>query len=174
MRRCGKCGGEIPSKVVVDGRERNLQRRKYCLTCSPFGGHNTAKLERQHSLGKPCEVCGLPANRSDRPNSRRCASCNTRIRRYRVKIALVEMLGGQCARCGWRGPLASYDLHHRDPAKKSFALGMIANRAWDVVKEEAQKCELLCANCHRIEHSAEDEKIVSAARQYRGKKYLLG
>jgi hypothetical protein len=34
---CQNCNNEFESKVVVDGKERNLQRRKYCLNCSPFG-----------------------------------------------------------------------------------------------------------------------------------------
>jgi len=34
---CQNCNIEFNSKVVVDGKERNLQRRKYCLNCSPFG-----------------------------------------------------------------------------------------------------------------------------------------
>jgi len=34
---CQNCNSEFNSKAIIDGKERNLQRRKYCLNCSPFG-----------------------------------------------------------------------------------------------------------------------------------------
>ncbi len=34
---CKNCDKDFNSKVIIDGKERNLQRRKYCLNCSPFG-----------------------------------------------------------------------------------------------------------------------------------------
>lgn len=33
---CQNCNIEFQSKVIIDNKERNLQRRKYCLDCSPF------------------------------------------------------------------------------------------------------------------------------------------
>lgn len=57
-----------------------------------------------------------------------------------------------CLRCGFSDPCA-LDFHHRDPKEKSFK---IADRAWNVswerLLEEVEKCDILCANCHRIEH----------------------
>ena len=38
---CQNCKKEFQPKVIIDNAERNLQRRKYCLDCSPFG--NTLK-----------------------------------------------------------------------------------------------------------------------------------
>jgi hypothetical protein len=34
--QCKLCGKEIPYKQEIDGKTRNLQNRKYCLSCSPF------------------------------------------------------------------------------------------------------------------------------------------
>ena len=36
----------VTRTVIVDGVKKNLQRRKYCLECSPFGHHNTVSLEK--------------------------------------------------------------------------------------------------------------------------------
>ena len=33
---CQNCNKEFQSKVIIENKERNLQRRKYCLDCSPF------------------------------------------------------------------------------------------------------------------------------------------
>src|SRR2546425_1489071 len=40
---CEACGKHFPAKQFVAGRLRSLYRRKFCLECSPFGGHNTSK-----------------------------------------------------------------------------------------------------------------------------------
>ena len=45
MPKCGQCGARFPTWLVIDGRLRNLGSRKYCLTCSPRGRHNTRRLE---------------------------------------------------------------------------------------------------------------------------------
>ena len=43
-RQCNICGNDIPNWIKVDGKDKNLSSRKYCLTCSPYNEHNTKKL----------------------------------------------------------------------------------------------------------------------------------
>lgn len=44
------------------------------------------------------------------------------------------------------------------------------NRSWEIIKIELDKCELLCSNCHRIEHSKQDdEKYLTVVNMYNGK-----
>lgn len=77
------------------------------------------------------------------------------LRRERLR-RLVELLGGRCQRCNGQYPHAVYDFHHRDPTEKKFSIGQaITDLSWDEVVAEAKKCDLLCANCHRIEHFVE-------------------
>ncbi len=45
MDLCHKCGSPIKRRVVIDGQRKLLSGRKYCLDCSPFGRHNTKKLD---------------------------------------------------------------------------------------------------------------------------------
>jgi hypothetical protein len=56
MKTCTICKKEFPNWIKVDGKNKNLQRRKYCLECSPFGQHNTIRLE-EGSQGD-CLKCG--------------------------------------------------------------------------------------------------------------------
>jgi hypothetical protein len=49
----------------------------------------------------------------------------------------------------------SFDFHHRDPSTKQFAIGSFTG-AWETLLVEAEKCDLLCANCHRLRHAAGD------------------
>jgi len=51
---------------------------------------------------------------------------------------------------------AALDFHHIDPATKTMAIA----GNWLLTKNaeiEAEKCELLCARCHRIHHAQEWE-----------------
>jgi len=46
-----------------------------------------------------------------------------------------------------------FDFHHIDPATKQFSIGTNGHcRKWEDVLIEIEKCIILCANCHRIEH----------------------
>jgi hypothetical protein len=58
-----------------------------------------------------------------------------------------------CKRCGFREHPAALDFHHRDPLQKEFSIGASIKRfglSLTRVKKEAEKCDVLCANCHRI------------------------
>ena len=76
------------------------------------------------------------------------------LRRTEKRDRLVEYSGGECGRCGLKhiGDNAYlFDFHHlRD---KVFSLSTTnMNRAIEILKVEADKCILLCGNCHRFQH----------------------
>ena len=49
----------------------------------------------------------------------------------------------------WLRCLAALGFHHVDPESKRFQLGGRGlARALDILREEAAKCVLVCANCH--------------------------
>lgn len=73
--------------------------------------------------------------------------------RRRLKQKAIEYKGGRCARCGYDRCAGAMVFHHMDPTQKDFAIGSKGHtRAWEKVKIELDKCELLCANCHAEEH----------------------
>jgi hypothetical protein len=53
-------------------------------------------------------------------------------------------------RCGISDPLV-LEFHHRDPATKSFNISDL-RYTMEAVAVEIQKCEVICANCHRRQH----------------------
>ena len=130
------CGATIPFKTTVDGVERQLKNRRHCLVCSPFRGNNTRNL---------AEVLARPRT----ANNEKYRRWQEKARRER-KALLIAQCGGKCTQCSYYRCMAALEFHHRDPAIKLFNLGKDnLLRRWDVVLAEAQKCELLCANCHR-------------------------
>lgn len=64
-------------------------------------------------------------------------------------LARYKMLKG-CVRCGYRENPVALEFHHRDPSLKSFTVATGKGKAWRKVKAEIKKCDVLCANCHRI------------------------
>lgn len=79
----------------------------------------------------------------------RCASERVARRRRRAKEILVEEAGGGCALCGYDRCIGALHLHHLEPANKRFQFGERGlTRSLEILRQEAKKCVLLCANCH--------------------------
>lgn len=76
------------------------------------------------------------------------------LRRRKLKQLLVQYKGGKCVLCGYNKYVGAFDLHHLDGTKKEFGMSVRGlTRSWTKLKEEADKCILVCANCHREIHS---------------------
>ena len=67
--------------------------------------------------------------------------------------SLILMLGNCCDICKQQYPSCVYDFHHINPNEKEFELGTHMYHSIQTLEKEAQKCQLLCANCHRIVHA---------------------
>jgi hypothetical protein len=169
MRTCRLCGSEFPAHVVIDGRERNLQNRKFCLQCSPYGSHNTRTLRRDdvgnvvavtvarvRALTQPefeklcCSRCGrkYTLNRKQGHQLTLCNSCSANRQRVKMKQRCVDYKGGKCQCCGYDRSLRSLTFHHRNADEKEFTLAGKMSWAWSKLARELDKCDLLCANCH--------------------------
>ena len=74
-------------------------------------------------------------------------------RRKKIRKLAAEYKGGKCQQCGYDRCLEALDFHHIDPTKKDFAISSKGyTRSWEKVKNELDKCIMLCANCHREIH----------------------
>lgn len=71
------------------------------------------------------------------------------------KLKLIDLKNGCCSKCGYNKNLATLEFHHIDESNKMFPLDArnLSNRKWESIIEEFNKCELLCANCHRELHN---------------------
>lgn len=115
-----------------------------------------------------CRLCNKKFKDYQKRGRTRCGSCNTKIRRFRAKAAAIELLGGKCSNCAWQGNQAALQFHHLKG--KDFTIGNVANKSWDSIKKEINKCILLCANCHAVEHSSKNGDIFEKeALNYKGR-----
>ena len=76
----------------------------------------------------------------------------TKAQRLKLKRKLVDMLGGKCVDCGYSSHLAALDFDHKEPKYKYKAISAMMSQGYsdNEVIMEMHKCELRCANCHRI------------------------
>lgn len=155
MLICRKCGKEFPVHIKIDGKERNLQRRKFCFDCSPFGLHNTICLDKTKQTDiYVCEICGNEFDHGKGCCSyRKCQSCTMKQHRLAKKLKAVEYKGGKCSICGYSKCLNALCFHHLNPDEKDFGITAHSCRSWTSIKIELDKCILLCTNCHAEVHN---------------------
>jgi len=150
--------------------------------CWPWIGMGTDKNPRFRIKKKPNRVVGarklaweiansksLPPKRIVKPtcNNWRCMNPEhfsvdttparketikrgTAQRKTKIKNLLDSYKAKGCVGCGTK-ELAVLEFHHRDPKKKLFELSKVHRHLKDI-ETEMQKCEVLCANCHRMHH----------------------
>ena len=77
-------------------------------------------------------------------------------REKRREIVQGHLEENGCIRCGETDPRV-LDFHHRDPSQKVMGVSRMVYVAVteEMLLEEIQKCDVLCANCHRIVHAEE-------------------
>jgi hypothetical protein len=82
---------------------------------------------------------------------------NARVRKRKNKI-LVENYknntGCYCRSCGTYDHPVCMDYHHLEESEKRGTVANLSSHGykWDVIKEEIDKCILLCSSCHRKIH----------------------
>lgn len=78
-------------------------------------------------------------------------------RREEMRSIIRAAKARPCADCGGEWPHYVMHFHHRDPATKDAVIGHMirapgAARAIERLREEIEKCDVLCANCHALRH----------------------
>lgn len=90
----------------------------------------------------------------------------------KIKLLAIEYKGGKCSCCGYNDYIGALEFHHKDPTQKEVSWDKLRLRSWDKIKEELDKCVLLCSNCHREEHSEINyiiEEIEESPEDYKRK-----
>jgi len=96
-----------------------------------------------------CVDCGK--KRNHKGGWLRCANHYKMARQRVIKEALVEAMGGCCQKCKGVFSFAVYDFHHVGKKDKNPS-ELISTSSIEKIASELERCVLLCANCHRIEH----------------------
>ena len=114
-----------------------------------------------------CKICGrkFELNHAKGNMGCVCNSCRQKYRQKALKEKAIEYKGGKCQKCGYNKCDGALEFHHRDPSQKKFIISRNLNISWKKLKVELDKCDLLCANCHREIHTTNTTPL-SEYRKY--------
>ncbi len=160
--------------MIIDGKDRNMSSRKYCISCSPFLNHNTSKLEKYMYINLDSQVkeCGnchkiKPISEFHYQKDRKrgyfyckiCANKLTIERLKRNKIEAVMLKGGKCEVCEYNKCIDALEFHHTNQDEKDIYFRNM--RSWGKARrlKELEKCILVCSNCHREIHSKNADMV---------------
>lgn len=100
--------------------------------------------------------CGVTGSEHFYKNAKyQCKKCwNSRTSKSGKEkvLSLKEEYGGKCTRCGYDKCIDALEFHHLDPTQKEFHLGEARGRNLASLREELNKCILVCRNCHTEIH----------------------
>lgn len=156
IKVCGRCKLEKPRSEFYARRDRPVGVQSYCKKCTKNqprwkDGRFKDEADKQHIY----KINRLSYQRNKAKYAQRAAQ-----KKAQDKIRTLEAYGSfACNRCGFDVHPAALEFHHRNPTEKLFnistAIGSPNQFPWKDVITEIAKCELICSNCHRIEHAAE-------------------
>lgn len=77
--------------------------------------------------------------------------------RYQKKRQYIEnyKLSKGCAVCGYNKCASALDFHHNEKRDKKYGISQFNNCGLKSIKNEIEKCTLLCRNCHAELHERE-------------------
>lgn len=153
-------------------RDGKATRKAKKIICGECGKEWLIRKDRKHSgFCRACKVKGKRNPMSGKKswnhiNGNRARECNleylAKVRRDRKKQILL-MMGNKCAHCGAENlPMCCYHMHHVDPETKVFSImsKLNENRLFandmEIMRQEMEKCDLICKNCHCIEHYGDE------------------
>lgn len=74
---------------------------------------------------------------------------NKKARLKKVQYIRDLKSEASCADCGEDFPHYVMEFDHRDPSEKVAAVSTLVSSSWKKLYAEIDKCDVVCANCHR-------------------------
>jgi hypothetical protein len=136
MIRCTECGEDRDENEFYKRKDRPSGRRSQCKHC------DRARLAKWQGANRVAY-------------NKLCMDGRRRARDAQTLLMAEYFKTHPCVDCGVTDPRV-LEFDHRDPSTKSFSIGAVKARyTWDRMLEEIAKCDVRCANCHRIRHATE-------------------
>ena len=138
--RCKECYSAISKKYHQENAERMRSVWK------KYRDENPDKVRAAHKKYRE--------KNSDKVRAavEKCEEKNRKIN----QAYIAKEKGISCMDCGAtesKGKRKALDLHHRDPSTKEFDVSRYIGCPWETIKDEIEKCDLLCAQCHKKRHN---------------------
>jgi hypothetical protein len=128
-RTCTKCGEEKDLESNFSWSIRGIKRHSRCNAC-----RNEDRLERYH--------------RNPEPELEYKGQRQRRKREEARAFVFAYLSEHTCADCGEYDPLVLSFDHVRGTKKENVSQMVNQGYALHAIKEEIEKCEVVCLNCH--------------------------
>lgn len=112
--------------------------------------HTTVKAERDHRYYVANQEHIKQRNREWYRKTKSIRLKQSAQRRSINRAYLHNAKSAPCMDCGNRFPSECMDFDHRDSNEKSLNVGQMIGYSIENIQTEIDKCDLVCANCHRI------------------------
>lgn len=152
---CTDCGGEFPPYVMDFDHKGDAGKDFWILQRA-----GAVSRERLMNEIAKCDVVCANCHRA-RTHARalerrrlrieegRQPTTESRLRREQTAL-LQELRDVPCTDCRQRFPFFAMEFDHRDPTAKAFEVTRMLGRLTTAeLLLEANKCDIVCANCHR-------------------------
>lgn len=153
---CMDCGGVFePYQMDFDHRDADTKAFRVTEGRAMLASRARLVLEVR-KCDVVCANCHrIRTLRRDDPSARRVVASALLVRKRAYWHAQARLLDGikdqPCADCGGRFPSCAMDFDHRDPGAKRIAVSRMIGRAGTAtIMAEVAKCDIVCANCHRV------------------------
>lgn len=144
---------EILNKLGYKSRGSLITIKNYFIKnnieCSLLEGIVTQK----------CPICKKTFTYQNKGGNRKyCFDCspitnNPSDKFFAFKKNWIKKHGNGCSICGYNKCIDALEFHHINPKTKKFSISNSGNHGIDELTLEAEKCTILCANCHREIHA---------------------
>jgi hypothetical protein len=136
-QKCSICKNEHPATLEYFGKHGTRGLDTYCKSCRhertrQYYYNNKEKMQSQSVTWKKVQ--------------------RDRINEFKNSCS--------CLKCGENRNWL-LDFHHTDPTKKDFQISQGERFGWEKVKNEIDKCVVLCSNCHRDFHYQEKQTNIT-------------
>jgi len=133
-KKCYKCGNTYNIEMFAKNKSRSDGHNSMCKQCmKSYDKERFATMERSER---------------DRRNKRRISR-----RIQHIQLVIDYLSDKQCIDCGNANQIV-LEFDHKYNKDYNVA-DMLGNYKWEVILEEILKCDIRCANCHRIKTSSE-------------------
>jgi hypothetical protein len=128
FRKCYRCGARKAVDEFAWRRKARGQRDSFCRPCRSAYGKEHYAANRQRYID-------------------RARVLTQRLVLKRTGYLIEYFVAHPCVDCGEMDPIVLEFDHLRD--KRFEISAAIRGRNWQTILDEIEKCEVVCANCHR-------------------------
>lgn len=126
---------------------------KVCRICEiekPLSEFYSRQRKTCTSYSYCCKPCHLSKMQKDYKKNSVAYKSRAKKAREKMREFIIQQKSKPCTDCKKTYPHYVMDFDHLDPNTKSFNIGTWKGQSKENLIKEIAKCELVCANCHRI------------------------